>query len=242
MKQHRYQKAPVVEAVIEVRYVSQLSKADLDRMSRRLEGRFPRREEELSIEVQISPYSVNAERTPTGYKLTSPDNLSVVLLRPTGITSTKLAPYVGWDALKDQTASILVDAYNVIDRRRLGRIGVRYVNRLDIPGANINLRDWLNVGLGIPSELGGVLNEFGARVVVSMDDKLTVALAFQSVPSPLMDHSSVFLDIDVSIDQGIPLSDEEVWTLISKMRDAKNFVFEGCITQRMRDLFVEMET
>ena len=238
----RYQKAPVVEAVIEVLYVNQLSKADLGRISRRLMGRFPRREEEVSIDVEISPYSVNAERNPTGHKLTSADNLSVVLLRPTGITSAKLAPYAGWDLLKEQTANILDDAYHVIDRRQIGRIGVRYLNRLDIPGANINLQDWLNVGLSIPKNFGGVLNAFGARVVVPMDNDLIVALAYHSVPSPLIDHSSVFLDIDVAIDRGIPLADDEVWKLISKMRDAKNFVFEGCITQRMRNLFVEMET
>ena len=138
--------------------------------------------------------------------------------------------------------NILDDAYHVIDRRQMGRIGVRYFNRLDIPGANINLQEWINVGLSIPKDFGGVLNEFGARVVVPMDNNLTVALAYQSVPSPLIDHSSVLLDIDVVIDRGIPLADEEVWELISKMRDAKNFVFEACITQRMRDLFVEMET
>lgn len=241
MKSRRYQKAPVLEAVIEVRYVNQISKADLDRVSRRLVGKFPRREDELSIGVEISPYSVNAESTPTGHKLTSADNLSVVLLRPTGITSTKLAPYVGWELLKGQTEDVLSLAYKVIDRRQIGRIGVRYINRLDIPGGNIDLEDWLNVGLNIPGDFGSVLNEFGARVVVPMADNLTTALAFQSVPSPLIDHSSVILDIDVSIDRSIPLSDEDVWKLIEKMRTAKNSVFESCITQRMRDLFIEVQ-
>ena len=113
---------------------------------------------------------------------------------------------------------------------------------MDIPGANIDLKDWLNVGLSIPKNFGSVLNEFGARVVVPMDNGLTMVLAYQSVPSPLIDHSSVSLDIDVAIDRGIPIANEDVWRLISKMREAKNFVFESCITQRLRDLFVEMET
>jgi uncharacterized protein (TIGR04255 family) len=241
MNLRRYRKPPVLEAVIEVRYVNQISKADLDRISRRLEGKFPRREEEVSIDVEISPYSVNAETIPTGHKLTSADNLSVVLLRPASITSSKLAPYVGWDVLIKQTESILNDVYKVIERRQIGRIGVRYINRLDIPGGNIKLEDWLNVGLNVPTDFGHVLNEFGGRVVVPTGENLTTALAFQSVPSPLIDHSSVVLDIDVAIERGIPLSDDEVWKLIARMREAKNSVFESCITQRMRDLFLEVE-
>lgn len=237
MQHHRYQKAPVVEAVIDFRFSSLITKADLGRIVRRLKGKFPRLQDEVAFGVAVSPTGVNINQSPSGYKLSSTDDLKLVLLRPNGVTNSILAPYKGWEVLRDQTEATLADVRRIINRRPIQRIGLRYINRLDIPSMDVKLADWVSFNVSLPKGLGEVLSEFGARAVIPMGGGISTILSFQSVPSPLIDHSSLLLDLDVFIDKDIPLADEPLWELIEQMREKKNSVFESCITDRMREQF-----
>ncbi len=56
------------------------------------------------------------------------------------------------------------------------------------------------------------------------------------VPPPRPDVASVVLDIDV-FKPGLKLeSDDEVWDVLETLRLRKNLIFEGCITNSMREL------
>jgi uncharacterized protein (TIGR04255 family) len=237
MEFHTYKKAPVVEAVIEVRYSVAISKDDLTGISRRLRHSFPRSEDEVQVGVAFSPGGVNINQSPLGYKLTSSDGLRIVLLRPNGITNSILAPYNGWEQLLSQARTVLAEAKRIIGRREIQRLGVRYINRLDIPSIDFNMRDWVNVDVVLPLNFDGALSEFGARFVVPSSEGLSVILALQTVPSPLIDHSSLMLDIDVSRDAVIENSDDALWPLLEAIRSRKNAIFESCITDRMRAQF-----
>lgn len=58
-----------------------------------------------------------------------------------------------------------------------------------------------------------------------------------SVPSPLIDHISFVLDIDLVRNQNLPKSDEEVEACLAELRHMKNKIFESFVTDASRELF-----
>ncbi len=58
------------------------------------------------------------------------------------------------------------------------------------------------------------------------------------VKSPLIDHYSIVLDLDLSPHGDMPQKSDKVWEMINQMREYKNNAFEMCITDKARELFV----
>lgn len=233
----RYEKAPVIEAVIEFRFAQPLGDSDPDRIARRLEGKFPNKSNVVDVGVQVSPQGVGVNQSQNGFRLTANDGLRIVIVSKAHIVSSVLAPYVGWDELRQQSEVIISAANAIVGRPRMSRIGVRYINRLDIPGTDVDMAEWIRLSVTPPPELGQNLAEFTGRIVLPRLEGIVSALMFQSVPSPLIDHTSVLLDIDNFIDQEVPLSDEALWTRLEEIRNRKNSIFEFCITEKTRLLF-----
>jgi uncharacterized protein (TIGR04255 family) len=55
---------------------------------------------------------------------------------------------------------------------------------------------------------------------------------------PLLNHVSLLLDIDVFCTEQIPSNEAELWRMIDHAGPIKNRVFEQCITNESRKLFV----
>jgi len=66
---------------------------------------------------------------------------------------------------------------------------------------------------------------------------LKLILNVGSIPSPLVKMTSFLLDLDVSIEQNLPSTDEAIWARINEIRAQKNMVFEAAITDKARALF-----
>jgi uncharacterized protein (TIGR04255 family) len=82
------------------------------------------------------------------------------------------------------------------------------------------------------------INNFSSQfegVVPEIDGKVIVNTA--TAPSPLIDHVSLLLDMDLFKDQNLPQKDDELWDLLAAYRKQKNMLFEAFITDRARGLF-----
>jgi uncharacterized protein (TIGR04255 family) len=62
-------------------------------------------------------------------------------------------------------------------------------------------------------------------------------LQFSSTPSPLIDHVSFTIDIDVATTGPVLVNEDKMWDLIGSLRKHKNDLFESCITPETRELF-----
>ena len=123
--------------------------------------------------------------------------------------------------------------------QEISRIGVRYVNRIDIPvsGPVLEQEEFLNVYPKLPDILGP-MNAYAVQAVLSIKDigcKLTLNSAV--VPSPILDHASFLFDQDIAREIDPPQSDDAISGLLNEIRIRKNKVFETCITDRARALF-----
>lgn len=75
------------------------------------------------------------------------------------------------------------------------------------------------------------------QVSQPISDLWSVNITSTGIQSPLINHTSLLLDIDVFRTDNIPLNDVDLWKTIDEARDIKNKIFKACITQKTEELF-----
>lgn len=239
-----YRRPPITEAVIDIRIAHTVNDVEQKKVVEHLKRNYPHflpmQAINLSIDATGSQFGI--QQNMQGYRLSSDDQTDVALVMPQGIATARLAPYLGWPALFDRAR----EAWNVwrqeTPRHPVSRIGIRYINRIDVPVKDrpvIEVENFLTLYPRVPP--GSVRPMFGYVMEVggpaaSRNWTATIRSARVLQP-PIPNHMSLLLDIDVFRTDEIPQRDDSLWDLIDKARDIKNGIFESCITDDSRRLF-----
>lgn len=238
-----YSRPPITEAVLELRFEEPIDARDLERLRDRFKSRYAKVEEIQSIEVLFDAGGKVDQRVlPAGFKLFDKDAVDVLMLNAGALGTIRLAPYDTWDALKEKAKGNFEIFTKVLGRRKVSRIGTRFLNRIDIPNTMLEgtkLNDYFRSGIALAPEIGRVIGGF-SLAVNTIHGETGAKLTIQSgiVAPALLDHTSISLDTDAYWDMDIPLRIEEMWARTDILRDAKNSVFENSITDKLRELFV----
>jgi uncharacterized protein (TIGR04255 family) len=120
-------------------------------------------------------------------------------------------------------------------------MALRYINRIDPPaGQPVEISDYLLTRPEIGSLLPQTLEGFFLTTQLSLGEGgPTLTLVETAVQAPT-GGISLILDIDVAHTAPVPIGDDIDGVLTShfgSLRDAKNGVFEACITEKARSLF-----
>lgn len=245
MTQPPYPKAPITEAVIEIKFKSSADSADLEKVRQRLGSAYPQHQnvQTLSLNVNLPEGQPDApvtkiDRTP-GHRLASVDMTELLVMFDSAFIVSQLAPYTGWDSFLSRFVRDWAAWKRVMGYREISRIGVRYINRIDIPvaGQVVPYEDFLNVYPKLPQPFQ-LVAAYAVQAVLPLEEigcKLTLNSA--AVPSPILGHSSYLFDQDIANEDDPPQSDEAIVVLLNSIRIEKNKVFEACITDRARELF-----
>lgn len=153
-----------------------------------------------------------------------------------------MAPYPGWEHLRDHENSVWQKWKAETPRHPIERIGVRFINRIDVPitdDDSIAVPDYLNFCPNAAPITHEAMLNFLLRVTVPTYDSqwtaniTTTTLGSTQIPK----HHSLLLDIDIFRTADIPIRDDVLWPMIDTARLIKNDLFERCITDRTRKLF-----
>lgn len=240
-----YERPPITEAVIEVRCAGRpATQKQLVKIARRLEKTYPILQQAVRIEAHIDATGddVAVTRNEEGFRCTSDDQADIVLVKPNGLATCRLAPYLGWETLYPQARDNWRAWRRQVSSRPAERIGVRYINRIDIPKSErsaIQLEDYLRVHPTAPNLSSNGLGGFMVQVSASLEAEhwqTTIRLA-PVVPSPIPGASSILLDLDVYRMEELPQHDDDLWRIVEEGRSVKNHLFEMCITDQSRGLF-----
>lgn len=235
-----YSKPPIVEAVIDTRFRGSMDEKDLARAAQALAKWYPQKQAMQNVRIDASPEGVSHTVTSDGFRLTAEDGQRVVLIQPGGITSAHLAPYPGWDAFQAIAMQTIRRLRDKIGVRPLGRVSVRFINRIDIPtiGNVIDSFNYVSFGPNNPASWGDT-TEYHCKSVNKMkdDNRFTSILQTGLTDSPLIDHVAIFLDIDVLYEGEVSSTETGILELLAKLREFKNALFERSITEQARTLF-----
>lgn len=235
-----YEHPPVTEAILELRFEPSLSPQDAIALRQRLSKRYPALLDNKSVEVQIGPTGEASVKTSSaGFKGTSTDNTDVVMCQLGAFASAKLAPYSNWSAFISIARENFEAFQAIAGFRNYTRIGVRYINRIDIPNGEAADK-WPSTFFNIfpcAPEAWGCPVAFHVKSEYMVSEHVKAAVQTATLAPFLIDHTSYLLDIDLIQVTDIPSKADDLWTMIDDFRSLKNHVFETAITELARRRF-----
>jgi uncharacterized protein (TIGR04255 family) len=122
------------------------------------------------------------------------------------------------------------------------RVGVRFINRLDLPnpnGGGVDLDQYLRTAPRIAPELPQQLESFFLRfqLLTAGEPPARLTITETGLEPANPDVVSILLDIDAFV-QGIEVAGPTAWQFIERLRHEKNSAFESSITDATRKLIL----
>lgn len=233
-----YKTPPITEAVIEIRFNGSIDQEKLRKAAKRLEKRYPLQDEENLFQVEMNGPNAKLNVSPFGFKASSVDQADFVQFRPSHLGLSRRAPYLGWNEFERRFFEAWEELKHVVGSLQPTRIGVRYLNRIDVPGTIVEPSDYVGLFPQIPIGFPDPLSMEASHVVTRMGEhKCEITINVSAVASPLVGHGGLQLDIDVARSDALPGRTEELEAIVATMRDIKNQMFEMLVTDRARELF-----
>jgi uncharacterized protein (TIGR04255 family) len=239
-----YKKAPIVEAMIDVR-IEEASSQVIDALQdirQEYESIYPHKEDlfRSSGQVQVVPgvdTTMSAQHEIYGCRFTTEDRKYIWQSRRDGFTLSHLSPYSTWEEFRKEATKLWSRYRIAIGSLKVTRIAVRYINQVNVEATTIDLKELFNVAPWIPDDVPQQLDHFFMQLIIPLNEiKSKVIINQTVVPPPRPDLISVILDFDVFRDEHIPEIDDEMWGIFDQLHDRENSLFESCITDKVRGI------
>lgn len=243
MNKYSYPNAPITEAVIELRVTTAVEPGKFSELVAGDEhSRYPKCDPLVltvgKMHVRGDAVSkMSAEHSQEGVKFASADGKYVWQARRNGMALSRLAPYESWEPFRDEARRLWNLYRESAHPESIERLAVRYINRIDIPLHEVDLKEYLRTGPEISSDLPQKLSAFFMQLRIPTSDKREVLINQTLVPPSAENTTSVVLDIDLAQRNDVAQVDSEIWNTFEELRVQKNAIFEACVTDKTRELF-----
>ncbi len=239
----RYSNPPIVEVVAEFRFIP-LEPWDLTvpgLVYDRLRAQFPRKRllKVLEGEAAAEAAGIRQEfRLTDRMQFLREDEKAFVQVGPDLLAVNHLAPYPTWEGFVPLVQDALRAYVVVVQPKGFRRIGLRYINQLEIPGETVDLDQYLNfrpfVGSGLPQFWHGFI--LGIEVPFD-EERDMLRLQLTTIESRAAGITSLLLDMDYYLarTEGVVLDTAFDW--LEHAHTRVQGVFEGCLTDKLRSLF-----
>jgi uncharacterized protein (TIGR04255 family) len=239
----QYPRAPITEAVIEVRVAAEIDANILDKIARKLKSHYTRSEplRQVGVAIDNTGGNVSIQQNATGFRLSNEDQADIALLSNRFITTARLPPYPGWDRFRDRAKENWAMWRSLAPAHAIARAGVRYINRIDIPATpegKLNLEEYFNFHPQAEVFEATLVTYLAqVRFLTYRPNWAATITTTPMLPNPVPDAASVMLDIDVFREADLPLHPDKLWSLIDEARSVKNDLFERALTPKTKALF-----
>lgn len=170
-QKRQYPSPPVVEALCEVVFLgAEWTEAIHDKFHAAVRDRFPIKESEphMGYSIPFWPGSPEIPVVSPGLRtrMSSADRSRVVQIGNGILVFNQLRPYVPFDEWS-VVALEMCDLYARMTKAdRVLHLGVRYINRIEIPGPEFKLEDYFRVYPEIPKEMAASHGPFLMRITM----------------------------------------------------------------------------
>ena len=241
----RFPNAPIVEALLDIQVAFQVpvEPARLGSFHDGIRDRYPIKEGRVKWagEIQVGPAAVQQalKRAAEGFLFKSKDKQRVVQVRQDGYTFNWLKPYQTWQALRDEAREHWERYRESFRPEAVTRLGLRYINRIEIPLPFSDFRDFVrtapDVAGGLPQGLSGLF----MRLEIPDQTRGLVAVISETI-EPLTNGGTqvpFIFDIDIVHGTTFEPSSPAIWETIEGMREYKNEIFFQSMTERAKEMF-----
>lgn len=236
-------RAPIAEAVIDLRVqpTDGVSAESFSTISELLKDSYPILQRVESLETTFGIQEGQSQPPQLTYSeigilLKSRDQRNVAQFRTNGFTFNRLPPYTSWEEVFPEAIELWERYRGLATPARVTRIAVRYINRLPF-ALPVDLSEYLTASPSIPDSLPQVLRAYLTRLVLSDAETANSVIVTQAPePSADADHVVVLLDVDAYRDVDMDPGDPRIKEILGSLRELKNRVFFGSITERTAEM------
>lgn len=244
-------RAPIVEALVDFRIQAGMD-FSVERLEKSLEDRDFGYQKQGPILRSRFGFVVNSQTAQVaapppeaaiiGVRLRSADTKYVAQFTTEGFTLSRLEPYESWEALMKEAQRIWSEYQACVATVRIRRAATRFINNLRLPLKVGDRFERFLTGLpNMPPEYPQAISNFLQRFVIY--DEPTGATAIltqvldQFLPERVIERAPVILDIDVFRETPFPPAAREVWDFLAQLRDLKDRLFFGALTDEAVELY-----
>lgn len=237
-----YQSPPIVEAVVQLTFESGLDIAEVDAVADKLARIYANRSNRNTITATFDTLKgeVNGQSDRVGVELKDDSATNVLLIDLGMILFSVLAPYPGWEDFERRIETELTKLKDVVGPKKLSRLGMRFVNRIDVPATN-GVVDFGKYVLSLPkyespydTPVTGFLVQVSQQLPIESG---MFSLTCAATESPLLGFHGIAVDIDVGVSRTMSLNVPRVIEILREMREAKNRIFESVVSDESRVIF-----
>ncbi len=244
----RYPRAPIVEAVLEMRL------AIRPETSLELLGTVGASESDYTVtgvvneirgqfDVGAGSLTTETRQTQAGFSWQTRDGVRHFQVRRDLFMYLQRAPYRDWGSFISEAERLWLRYKSVAGPAQVKRVGARFINLINIPRESVELKDYFRAFAEVPAELPQVLAAYLVQMQVpEIRPGIACTIITTGLPPEVPETTSAILDIDVwcepDLDSSTSTFDQDLSHWLSELRRAKNDVFEACITDATRRLFL----
>jgi len=240
-----YRNAPIVEAIISLTVVFKDGGADRAAagVEKAFESRFARRQSQDRLNFQVESHPAQEPKTSlsrrqSGLKFSDEKNERVLQVLADTFVYSHLQPYTNWRTFSAEAIELWQTYLKVAEPALVRRIGLRYINRLRLPGGQFELSDYLSYFPLTPTAFGtlsGLVSQVQLPQGGGAAPDAVALVTVASEPSQESGTSAMALDIDISSKLSVRADDPIVWRALDEFRVRKNRIFEAAITEKLKE-------
>lgn len=242
----RYENPPIIEVLCEYRFEPSgpwdLTVPGL--VYEKVQGAFPGKRLVKAVEASIStgPEAIRQEVLTTDrMQFLTQDEKALIQVGRDLLAINHLKPYPTWQHFLPLIRQGF-DAYReVTNPKGIRRIGLRYINRVEIMAQPIELEEHFQFRPFVGSELPRDFGPFVVGIEIPYENSRdTLRLQLGSTPVATPNTLAAILDLDYSLARPGQVSLETVFEWVELAHRRVEEVFEACITERLRKTFEEV--
>ncbi len=243
----KYSNPPIVEAVCEFR-LSQESKWDLTipgLVYKLIGGDFPKKQKRIEQNLTFAATKEGIQQgiqTRESAVFLSDDEKTLVRIGHHVLAVSRVKPYSSWEEYRPSIETAFQALVSSLEVEGLERIGLRYRNQIEVPVSSMNLEDYFeftpNLGEKLPQNLANFI--VGAEFQFE-EGRDWCRVSLTNLRSGETEVSSFFLDIDYFLAEPEAITPKQAISWVETAHSRIEGIFEACITDKLRELFGEME-
>ena len=244
----KYLNSPIVEAVCEFRFAPE-TPWDLTipgLLYKHIKTSFPLKEERILQQLRVNQTKngeINQETTLNKVQaFLRRDRQCFMNIGDRLISIHTVKPYLTWTKFRPIISKIYNALIKELETPTIERIGLRYINRIEIPQDHPLLEDYFDYGLRLKDNFHAVeVSEFFIGSVFPYADKrdaCRVQLVSALPENP--QTSALILDLDYFLQTPKSIPADQAIDWVEAAHTTAEALFEDCITDRLREIFREI--
>jgi uncharacterized protein (TIGR04255 family) len=245
--ERKYRNSPIVEAVCEFTFLanSQWDMTIPGLFYDQVKSVFPKKESRLLVSKKnpVKSKEMTTEETQITNLVAflAPDSKTYIHIGENHLSIHRSKPYQSWSDFKPLISTNLSILTSILPDLTINRIGLLYVNHIEIPYTSVNMEDYFGFRPYLSSELPNVIQSFNVTCVFDFPVSDRCRVNMSSALPVITDNRAVLFQIDYGLNQPGSILPNRAMDWVETAHVRVQNIFEGCITEHTRELFDEVK-